>query len=155
MNLLGSDYERIPRLASTNLRGDYRCGKTVTLQCDGQNWRVGYGLLHRLIDADSSTGSITPAADRSNTNVSSPAAYRRRIVDRGHRDRYFGQTGTIQVVVGAVGEAVRADVAAGGGVAEGAVAVMSQPAVFGAVDQHTSQGGAVHVGVVVTSPHFQ
>ena len=26
--------------------------KTVTLRCDGQNWRVGYGLLHRLIDSN-------------------------------------------------------------------------------------------------------
>ncbi len=34
--------------------------KTVTLQCHGQNWRVGYGLLHRLIDGDSSVGSMTP-----------------------------------------------------------------------------------------------
>jgi len=34
--------------------------KTVTLHCDGQNWRVGYGLLHRLIDANSSAGSMTP-----------------------------------------------------------------------------------------------
>jgi len=34
--------------------------KSVTLHCHRQNWRVGYGLLHRLIDADSSAGSMTP-----------------------------------------------------------------------------------------------
>lgn len=27
--------------------------KTVTLDCEGQRWRVTYGLLHRLIDAGS------------------------------------------------------------------------------------------------------
>ena len=27
--------------------------KTVTLDCDGQSWRVAYALLHRLIDAES------------------------------------------------------------------------------------------------------
>ena len=27
--------------------------KTVTLDCAGQQWRVAYGLLHRVVDADS------------------------------------------------------------------------------------------------------
>ena len=34
--------------------------KTVTLRCDGQNWRVGYGLLHRLIDSDGFAGAMAP-----------------------------------------------------------------------------------------------
>lgn len=34
--------------------------KTVTLRCGGQNWRVGYGLLHRLIDSNSSDRSMAP-----------------------------------------------------------------------------------------------
>jgi len=25
-------------------------GKTITLDCDGQQWRVAYALLHRMID---------------------------------------------------------------------------------------------------------
>ncbi len=32
--------------------------KTVTLRCDGQNWRVGYGLLHRLVDSNSCEWSM-------------------------------------------------------------------------------------------------
>lgn len=34
--------------------------KTVTLRCDGQNWRAGYGLPHRLIDGNSSDRAFAP-----------------------------------------------------------------------------------------------
>lgn len=32
--------------------------KTVTLICDQQGWRVGYGLLHRVVDGSASMGDL-------------------------------------------------------------------------------------------------
>lgn len=32
--------------------------KTVTLLCGQQQWRVAYGLLHRVVDASASNGDI-------------------------------------------------------------------------------------------------
>lgn len=46
--------------------------KTVTLDCDGQSWRVACALLHRMIDAAMSSNSIACF------KVSSAGAYKPR-----------------------------------------------------------------------------
>jgi hypothetical protein len=53
----------------------------------------------------------------------------RRVVG-GDRERHRRQRGVELAIVGAVGEAVRADVAPRGGVAEGAVAAVAESAVL-------------------------
>ena len=32
--------------------------KTVTLMCGQQQWRVAYGLLHRVVDGSASSGEL-------------------------------------------------------------------------------------------------
>lgn len=36
--------------------------KTVTLLCDGQQWRVDYSLLHRIVDGQAANGVALPAS---------------------------------------------------------------------------------------------
>lgn len=36
--------------------------KTVTLQCDHQQWRVSYGLLHRVVDGYAQSGDVPELA---------------------------------------------------------------------------------------------